>query len=217
MAFIRRVRTASGATAVQIGEYAGGRQRIVRHVGSAHTDAELGVLLARARELLQDPAQGVFDLGIEAAPPVVSLAERAATPGLFQPPKKMPAAGRGGPGRVVGTQARVLFDALTGVYTGLGFDRVGDAVFRDVVIARVVEPTSLLDTARVLSDLGQQPASYATMKRTLARAATGGYRDQVATSCFEHAATNGDVSLVLYDVTTLYFLLRVVRPASLPR
>ncbi len=88
MAFIRRVRTASGATAVQIGEYAGGRQRIVRHVGSAHTDAELGVLLARARELLQDPAQGVFDLGIEAAPPVVSLAERAATPGLFQPPRR---------------------------------------------------------------------------------------------------------------------------------
>ena len=29
MAFVRRVRTASGATAVQIAEYAGGRQRIV--------------------------------------------------------------------------------------------------------------------------------------------------------------------------------------------
>ena len=47
VAFIRRVRTASGATAVQIAEYAGGRQRIVKHVGSAHTEAELGVL-ARA-------------------------------------------------------------------------------------------------------------------------------------------------------------------------
>ncbi|WP_448643016.1 hypothetical protein [Geodermatophilus sp. URMC 63] len=48
MAFIRRVRTASGATAVQIAEYAAGRQRIVTHVGSAHTDAELGLLLERA-------------------------------------------------------------------------------------------------------------------------------------------------------------------------
>ena len=45
MAFIRRVRTGSGATAVQIAEYANGRQRIVEHVGSAHTEAELGVLL----------------------------------------------------------------------------------------------------------------------------------------------------------------------------
>ena len=41
---------------------------------------------------------------------------------------------------------------------------------RDLVIARVVEPTSLLDTARVLTDLGRAPASYATMKRTLTRA-----------------------------------------------
>jgi hypothetical protein len=60
VAFIRRVRTASGATAVQIAEYARGRQRIVTHVGSAHTEAELGVLLERARELLENPAQGCW-------------------------------------------------------------------------------------------------------------------------------------------------------------
>jgi hypothetical protein len=39
--FIRRVLTASGATAVQIAEYVRGNQRIVQHVGSAHTEAEL--------------------------------------------------------------------------------------------------------------------------------------------------------------------------------
>ena len=33
----------------------------------------------------------------------------------------------------------------------------------------------------------------------------GGYRDHVATACFAHAASAGDVSLCLYDVTTLYF------------
>ncbi len=56
MAWIRRVRTASGATAVQIAEYDGGRRKIVAHVGSAHTEAELGILLGRAREMLADPA-----------------------------------------------------------------------------------------------------------------------------------------------------------------
>ena len=61
MAFIRKVPTASGATAVQIAEYADGRQRIVKHVGSAHTEAELGLLLEQARRLLEDPAQGVLD------------------------------------------------------------------------------------------------------------------------------------------------------------
>jgi hypothetical protein len=91
------------------------------------------------------------------------------------------------------------------VFTALGFDALGDEVFRDLVIARVVEPTSLLDAGRVLRDLGRDPASYATMKRTLGRVAAGRYRDQVAALCFEHACISGDISLVLYDVTTLYF------------
>jgi hypothetical protein len=42
--FIRRVRTTSGATAVQMVEYVDGRQRIVRHIGSAPSQAELGIL-----------------------------------------------------------------------------------------------------------------------------------------------------------------------------
>jgi len=67
------------------------------------------------------------------------------------------------------------------------------------------QPTSLLDVARVLTDLGRAPASYPTMRRTLARAHKRGYRDLVAKACFEHASTRGDISLVLYGVTTLYF------------
>jgi len=204
VAFIRRVRTASGATAVQIAEYADGRQRIVKHVGSAHTEAELGVLLARARELLEDPAQGVLDLGIEPRPPVTPLSTSSGEPALFVTPEET-APELAGPARVVGTDSRLLFEALAGVYDSLGFDALADGVFRDLVVARVVEPTSLLDSGRVLTDLGQRPAGYATMKRTLARAAEGGYRDHVATACFTHALSSGDVSLVLYDVTTLYF------------
>ena len=47
--------------------------------------------------------------------------------------------------------------------------------------------------------------SLSTRKRTLRRAHAGTYRDQIAAACFAHAATRGDVSLVLYDVTTLHF------------
>jgi hypothetical protein len=73
VAWIRRARTASGATAVQIAEYDAGRRKIVAHVGSAHTEAELGILIERAREMLTDPAQGTFDLGIEPAVPRARL------------------------------------------------------------------------------------------------------------------------------------------------
>lgn len=201
----KQYRTAFGATAVQLAEYVHGRQRIVEQVGSARTEAELGVLLERARELLEDLAQGVFDLGVEPTPQVKRMVRPAHGPELFETVGSAGPADRAGPERVMGTDSRILFDALAGVFTGLGFDGLGDAVFRDLVVARVVEPTSLLDAGSVLRDLGRAPASYATMKRTLGRAAAGKYRDPVATWCSQHASTDGDVSLVLYDVTTLYF------------
>lgn len=50
--FVRKVRTASGAVAVQVMRKSGRRDELVEHVGSAHTDAELGVLLERARRLV---------------------------------------------------------------------------------------------------------------------------------------------------------------------
>ncbi len=206
MAFIRRVRTGSGATAVQIAEYANGRQRIVAHVGSAHTEAELGVLLEQARELLADPAQGVLGFDVHAAPAVAPLVGAAEPAKLIDVPGPAPGAVRDGAGRVLSTDARLLYDALAGIYADLGFDALGDRVFADLVIARVVEPTSLLDVGRILRDLGRAPASYATMKRALARAGPGGdYRDRVAAACFAHARASGDITLCLYDVTTLYF------------
>ncbi|WP_062521702.1 IS1634 family transposase [Demequina silvatica] len=204
MAFIRRVRTASGATAVQIAEYAGGRQRIVRHVGSAHTEAELGILLEQAGQLLGDPDQGALEFDVTPTPLVADLVSPRRDDLVDVEPRST-AARRDGSGRVVGTDSRLLFDVLARVYASLGFDAVDDDVFRDLVISRIVEPTSLLDTGRVLTDLGRTPASYATMKRTLGRSMAGAYRDTIAAACFTHAMNAGDISLVLYDVTTLYF------------
>lgn len=151
---------------MQIAEYVRGRQRIVEHVGSAHMEAELGVLLERARELLENPAQGVLELGVERTPPVKNVVAPADSAGLFDIARPAAIPGREGPARVVGTDSRLLFNALAWAFTSLKFDGLGDEVFRDLVIARVVEPTSLLDAGRVLRDLGQSPASYATMKRT---------------------------------------------------
>jgi hypothetical protein len=88
-------------------------------------------------------------------------------------PGETPAAA--GPARVVSTDSRLLFQALDGVYAGLGLGALGDDVFRDLVLARVVEPTSILDTGRVLTELGRKAASDKTMRRTLARCADRGY------------------------------------------
>jgi hypothetical protein len=59
-------------------------------------------------------------------------------------PKGVPAP----PGRTAATHSRLLYDVLGAVYDWLGFDAVDDAVFRDLVIARIVEPTSKVDASR---------------------------------------------------------------------
>ena len=69
----------------------------------------------------------------------------------------------------------------------------------------IIEPTSKSDSLRVLDEVGVEHASLRTMFRSLARSQEGDYRSQVAGACFTHAASSGDVSLCLYDVTTLYF------------
>jgi hypothetical protein len=142
---------------VQIAESVGGRRRIVAHVGSAHTAAELGLLLEHARGLLEDSAQGQFDLGVEPTPAPVSLISVPGEPALFAVPGSARTAESALPARVLGTGSGVLFGALAGVYAGLGFDAVGDQVFRDLVIAWIVEPTSAGDEdwCRILSVMAQ--------------------------------------------------------------
>ncbi len=53
-----------------------------------------------------------------------------------------------------------LGDALAAGYSALGFDAVtdADAVFRALVLARIIEPTSKLDSLRVLDEAGLGPA-----------------------------------------------------------
>jgi hypothetical protein len=60
--FVRRVRTASGAVAVQIVTRRGRVVEQVEHLGSARTDGELALLLTAARERLS-LRQDTLDLG----------------------------------------------------------------------------------------------------------------------------------------------------------
>lgn len=205
MAYVRKVRTSSGAVAVQVARKDAGRVVILAHLGSAHTDAELGILLEQARAMV---IGGQVALDFEVAARAQSVAgvadfrERALIAELSVPTVAAPVVG---PGRTIGTCSRLLYDVLGHVYDWLGFDTVSDAVFRDLVIARIVEPTSKLDASRVLTDLGAELVSYKTIDRHVRKIHAGGYRDVIAEKCFAHSIDCGGLSLILYDVTTLYF------------
>jgi Transposase DDE domain len=179
--YVRTVRTSSGAVAVQIVHSCHRGARKIEHIGSAHDDAELELLKAVARQRLA-AGQGLLDLG----------------PGF--------GAGQGGPLPITSSRMGCLLDGLSRGYDALGFGRAtaGDAVFRDLVLARVIEPASKLDSLRVLEEAGVTPASYATLKRRLPAYAKDTWRQQISAACAAHARL-GPATLVLYDVSTLYF------------
>ena len=209
--FVRKVRTASGAVAVQVVTRRGRQVERIEHVGSAHTDAELGLLLAAARERLS-PGQDVLDLGDLPVVParMEEVADWTGEPELPVQPTTPAAGGRpvsvAAGGRVVGTSADLLWSVLTSVYAQLGFDVLGDEGFRAMVLARIVEPTSKAEVVRVLDEIGAPAVSLRTLFRSLARSQARDYRGQLATAAWAHSVrTSGTAALVLYDVTTLHF------------
>ncbi|WP_369801539.1 IS1634 family transposase [Brachybacterium sp. UMB0905] len=212
--FVRKVRTGSGATAVQVVQKRQGRLEIIKHLGSAHTPVEVALLVQRGREVVQG-AQQALDLDLETPADTVAAASRKGQQELPLPsagatarearPAVAPLSPSRGGVRVVGTRSDVLWQVLRAAYSRLGFAAVGDEVFEQVVLARLVEPTSKLDVPRVLESLGVNAPHHTTIYRHLRKAQQKNYRDQIATACFEYALNRGDVSLVLYDVTTLYF------------
>ncbi len=155
MAYVRTVKPASGARAVQIVHSSRRGSRDIEHIGSAHDDAALEALKAVARQRLA-VGQPELDFGPD-------------------------------------------FAALQ-AGSGAG----GDEVFRLLVLARIVEPTSKLDSLRVVEEGGFDPPAYATLKRRLPAFAKESWRQKSAAAC-ARTADLGPASLVLYDVFTLYF------------
>jgi transposase len=177
MAFIRKVRTKSGATAVQVAYKAYGKIIRVDHIGSAHNDEDLRILLTLARQRLVGAQHSLFD----PAPAEVQI-------GIKQ------------------SVSTVLLNVLSEQYSRLGFQELDDPDFAYLCIARLVEPTSKIDSLRVLADLGVYGIDRNRLYRCLQRVTANKYRDTLAKLCFAQVSTRGSgITLVLYDVTTLYF------------
>jgi hypothetical protein len=181
VAYVRTVKTSSGATAVQIVWSTRRGSRQIEHLGSAHDDGEVEALKAAARQRLAE-GQGALDLGLN-------------TVGVD-----------GEPLEIVASKSGHLWEALCRAYQVLGFDTAagGDEVLRDLVLARIIEPTSKADSLRVLCETGIEPVDYRTVTRRLPTIAKPAVRQALSAACAARASL-GPASLVLYDVSTLYF------------
>lgn len=98
--------------------------------------AELAVLMAQAGRRLHE-GQEPLDLGL-------SEVEDAGVPDR--------------PGLITSKRPELLWKVLSSAYARLGFDVVGDAAFAQLVLARIIEPTSKADSVRVVTEVGVEPA-----------------------------------------------------------
>jgi len=154
--------------------------RDIEHLGSAHTDAEVELLKAVAAQRI---VAGQDHLPFDVAAP--------------QEPAAL---------EITSSRMGRLLDGIAAVYRQLGFDRAcgKDVVFEQLVTARIIEPTSKQDAARVLAEAGVRALSYRTVKRRLRGYAKPEWRDRLSGACTA-AAQLGPSALILYDVTTLWF------------
>ncbi|MBV8182036.1 MAG: IS1634 family transposase [Mycobacterium sp.] len=154
--------------------------RTIEHLGSAHDEAGVAALKAAAAQRLA-AGQAQLDLG---------LAARSESEPL----------------PITSSKAAQLWDALCCAYDVLGLEEAagGDEAFRQLVLARIIEPTSKADSLRVIEETGVAPVSYPTLNRRLPVFAKPAFRQALSTACATHARL-GPASLVLYDVTTLHF------------
>lgn len=176
---IRTVRTASGATAVQVVCYENNTRKIAKHIGSANNQNELEALRSSAKQYISEhePQLSLFH---DAISQVVLFDEIEVTSVSHQ-------------------FARTVLLSLA-QQCGLG---ELDALSLDLVIMRIIEPCSKLRSLELIKQhfhVSYSEYVYECLPRLLNK------RDAIESAAIETAKSfNHTFSLLLYDVTTLYF------------
>lgn len=185
--FIRKKKNKSGTISVQIIDKSNGSYRVAKTVGSSSNPDEIERLLRKARSLLH-PSEDV-------QPPLFAtlLPDDAVVENFLDSVKSAHV-------RTIGPE--LIFGAL---FDRIGFNEVKKELFRHLVVARLAFPTSKLKTVDYL----YRYRGIATHEDTIYRfldTLNRKYKDQVERIAYEHTKkTLGTISVVFYDMTTLYF------------
>jgi len=185
--FIRKKRNKSGSISVQIISKENGYYKVAQTVGSSRDVHEIERLVMRGEQVLHSSAPEQLLLF-----PVQSREELAV--------EEFVASLRAAQIRTVGPE--LIFGAL---FDRIGFNAVKDELFRHITIARLVYPTSKLKTADYLYRYQGRNLSVYTIYRFMDKLNCA-YKETVEAIAYRHTKHRlKSVSVVFYDMTTLYF------------
>lgn len=184
--FIRRNKNRSGTISVQVVVKKNGDSRVVKSFGSSSDPNVLERLVSEARDFVHNPT--------DTTPLFATLSSEDIAIQKFLGGLEDAQVRTIGPELIFGT----LFDCI-------GFNQVKEGLFRHLVIARLAFPTSKLKTVdylyRYRGIVTNEDAIYRFLD-TLNKA----HKEKVERIAYEHTRkTLGTISVVFYDMTTLYF------------
>lgn len=180
---IRRVKTHSGATAIQVGSYKGKLFQLTKHIGSSKDVKKIIELVGIAEEYIRSHSQ---QLALNFNPASEEI--------LFK--------------RGIHVEKSCLEEAytyLSAVYTRLGFSALNNDVLQHFCLIRVLEPASKAKSILLLQKYFDITYRKTTVFRKLAKVSS--LKEEIVRIAITYAKNNlnFDFSLVFYDVTTLYF------------
>ena len=183
--FIRKKQNASGSQSVQVIQKINGRYKVVKTIGSATTQPEIEKLVNLAR-------QEIDRLG---AQPKLFVSESDAA--IEQAFSVLDNASI----RTLGPE--IIFGKI---YDHIGFGAIQEELFRHLVIARLAFPLSKLKTIDYLYRYQGKLLDIDAVYRFLDKL-NDKLKPQVEKIAFDHTkrVLNGNISVVFYDMTTLYF------------
>lgn len=183
--FLRKKKNKSGTVSVQIISKADGKYRVVQTIGSARSEQEIATLVYQGRHELSKlrAQQSLFVFKDDAL--IESFLSQLENSQI----------------RTVGPE--LVFGKI---YDKIGFDIIKEDLFRHLVISRLAFPLSKLKTIDYLYRFQGVTLEISSVYRFLDKL-NASLKDQVEQISFKHTrkVLGGKISLVFYDMTTLYF------------
>ena len=179
---IRKTKTASGSTAVQVVYYKNRKTVIQKHIGSGKSEREIELLIKKGKVWIKKHSKQE-----ELFPGKNN--EKISPSGLM----------------FLGVTHKFTYKLLERVAKQCGLDTDEDRFLFDFAVMRLIEPTSKLRTMKLLQRYFDITYSERTVyRKILSLENRKQIIEQNAIKCARDMLQD-DLTLILYDVTTLYF------------
>ena len=180
--FVRKKKNNSGSTSIQIIQKQKGKYKVVKTLGSSFDKKEIETIYKKAQEAIPK----LFDQ--------LTLFQESVTPLNLSELNNDSI-------RIIGPE--LIFG---NIFNYVGFNKIKDGLFKDLVVSRITHPGSKLQLSQYLQENDNKNISSDAIYYFLDKL-NSKYKTQIEEISFAYTnkLLNGKIGVVFYDMTTIYF------------